>query len=352
MTTVRRPTTGRGDPSMADVAREAGVSLGTVSNVLNHPHKVSTPTRERVQAAIDRLGFVRNDAARSLASGSNHSIGLLLADIDNSLFVDLAHGAQDAAGGAGLNLLLANTMCSPVVQDQYLDLFDQARVNGLLLAPMEDSSEGIERMRAHGRQIVLINYAPEPDTCCAVLVDNEAVGFMAAQHLIAAGCTRLAFVAAVDAYQPVRDRRRGIRESIRSSGAGVTVEEIDSGGLTVAHGEAIGAALAARPAGDRPDGIIAVTDALAQGLIAELTTRHGIAVPGDVSVMGCEDNRSVETTVMPLTTVHMPGREMGREAVQLLLEEVADADHEHEHRTVVLQPHLVVRQSTAQMTPR
>jgi LacI family transcriptional regulator len=331
---------------MTDVAQAAGVSLGTVSNVLNHPHKVSAATSERVRAAISQLGFVRNDAARSLASGSNHSIGMLLADIDNSLFVDMAHGAQAAAGDAGLNLLLANTLCSPVVQDQYLDLFDQARVSGLLLAPMEDSMAGIERMRAHGRQIVLLNYAPEPDTCCAVLVDNEAVGRLAATHLMSIGCRRLAFVAAKDDYQPVRDRRRGILDAVHRASDGVSVEEVDSGGLTVADGERVGSALADRPPHLRPDGIIAVTDALAQGLIGALHVRHAIAVPDDIAVVGCEDNRSLETMVMPLTTLHMPGREMGEAAIALLLEEIADPGS-HAHRTVVLQPQVLVRRSSA-----
>ncbi|MDX2630652.1 LacI family DNA-binding transcriptional regulator, partial [Streptomyces scabiei] len=116
---------------MQDVAKAAGVSLGTVSNVLNHPAKVSPVTAQRVREAIDRLGFVRNDAARSLASGSNDSVGMVLADIENSLFIDMAHGAQEAARTAGLNLLLANTACDMGLQNDYLDVFDEARVTGV-----------------------------------------------------------------------------------------------------------------------------------------------------------------------------------------------------------------------------
>ncbi|WP_308061596.1 LacI family DNA-binding transcriptional regulator [Streptomyces scabiei] len=166
-------------------------------------------TAQRVREAIDRLGFVRNDAARSLASGSNDSVGMVLADIENSLFIDMAHGAQEAARTAGLNLLLANTACDMGLQNDYLDVFDEARVTGVLLAPMEDSTEGIARMRSHGRQIVLLNFAPRPGTCCSVLVNNEHVGYLAARHLIDTGRTRLAYVVAHDDYQPVRDRRRG-----------------------------------------------------------------------------------------------------------------------------------------------
>lgn len=329
---------------MQDVAYAAGVSLGTVSNVLNHPGKVSPTTARRVREAIERLGFVRNDAARSLASGSNNSIGLVLADIENSLFIDMAHGAQDAARAAGLNLLLANAACDLTLQDQYLDLFDQARVTGVLLAPMEDSTAGIARMRSHGREIVLLNFAPEPGTCCAVLVDNERVGYLAARHLIATGRTRLGFVAAHDVYQPVRDRRRGIHLAIEEAGTGVGLEEIDSVGLTTAHGRQVGAVLADRTPDRVPDGLIVVTDELANGLIHELHAVAGIRVPADVAVIGCENNRSAGTAIMPLTAVDGPGRKMGQEAVRLLVDEVSAAEH-HRHSTVVLEPSLVVRAS-------
>jgi LacI family transcriptional regulator len=371
---------------MQDVAEAAGVALGTVSNVLNHPGKVSASTAQRVRDAIERLGFVRNDAARSLASGSNNSIGFVLADLDNSLFVDMAHGAQQAARAAGYHLLLASAECEMTQQDQYLDLFDEARVAGVLLAPMEDSAEAIARMRSHRRQIVLLNFAPQPGSCCSVLVDNERVGYLAAKHLIEAGRRRLVFVAARDDYQPVRDRRRGIRRAAEEAGAGLV--EIDSGGLRTAHGRQIGARLAgdlraaeggpaaarlagdlraaeggpaaarlagdlraaeggpaaAWLAGDLPDGIIAVTDQLANGIAEELVLA-GVRVPAQVAIVGCENDRSAGSGPMPLTAVDAPGRMMGREAVRLLLDELSPAGR-HRHATVALEPELIVRASS------
>jgi LacI family transcriptional regulator len=329
---------------MQDVAKAAGVSLGTVSNVLNHPAKVSPATAERVREAIARLGFVRNDAARSLASGSNHSVGLVLADIENSLFIDMAHGAQEAARAVGLNLLLANTTCDMTLQDEYLDLFDQSRVTGVLLAPMQDSAAGIARMRSHGRQIVLLNFAPKPGTCCSVLVNNEHVGYMAARHLIDAGRTRLAYVVAHDDYQPVRDRRAGVRAAVAEAGAHVTLEEIDSVGLTTAHGHGVGKELARRTPGDLPDGLVVVTDELANGIIHELHTVAGVRVPDQVAIVGCENNRTAGSAAVPLTAVDAPGRAMGQEAMRLLMDEVASGER-HRHATVVLEPELIVRAS-------
>jgi LacI family transcriptional regulator len=135
----------------------------------------------------------------------------------------MAHGAQEAARAKGLHLLLANAACDMALQGGYLDLFDESRVTGMLLAPMEDSTDSIMRVRSHGRQIVLLNYAPRPGTCCSVLVDNEHVGYLAARHLIETGHRRLAFVAAHEDYQPVRDRRRGVRAAVEEARETVTL---------------------------------------------------------------------------------------------------------------------------------
>jgi len=336
---------GHAGPSMQDVADAAGVSLGTVSNVLNHPGKVRPATTRRVREAIERLGFVRNDAARSLASGSNNSIGFVLVDLENSLFIDMANGAQEAARAAGYRLLLASAQLDLTQQDQYLDLFDQARVTGVLLAPMEDVTDAVARMRSHRRQIVLVNYAPAAGTCCTVLVDNERVGYLAARHLIELGRVRLAFVAARDDFQPVQDRRRGVRAAVAEAGAGVGLVELDSGDLQTGYGRQVGALLARRARADLPDGVIAVTDQLANGIIEELHTVAGIRVPAEVAVVGCENDRAAGSGPMPLTAVDAPGRSMGREAIRLLLDEVSSGER-HRHTTVVLEPELIVRAST------
>lgn len=347
MTQVTPRPISRANPSMQDVAHHAGVSLGTVSNVLNHPEKVMPATAVRVRSSIDELGFVRNDAARALAAGSSRSLGLVLADIENSLFIDMVHGAQQGSKAAGLSLLLGNAACDLQQQEDYLDLFDEARVAGVLLAPMEDSSAGIRRMRAHGRQIVLLGYSPKDDDCCAVLVDNERVGYLAAQHLIESGRTRLAFIAGHDSYQPVHDRRLGVKRAVAESDGRVTVEEIDSGGLEHEDGQRIGAALLERSPGEIPDGVIAVTDAIGNGLIQRIMASGALSVPRDISVIGCENNRSAVSGPVPLSTVQPPGHEMGQQATSLLLEEIAALPGEHSHRTLVLQPTLVIRESTA-----
>lgn len=334
----------RVNPSMLDVARHARVSIATVSNVINRPEKVSQATALRVKAAIDALGFVRNDAARSLALGTSSGIGMVLADLGVSLFVDMANGARNRADAENIRVLLANTGCEMRQQEEYLDLFDGARMAGMLLAPMEDSLEGILRMRSHGRQIVLLNYHQDGCECCTVLVDNEQVGYLAAKHLIEIGRTRLAFLAGRDYFQPVHDRRIGVKRAVEEFG-GVHLEEIDTGGLLAPDGVRAAEQILMRRPELIPDGIIAVTDAIGLGLIEGIERNSSLRIGYDMSVVGCEDHRALPSGSVPMTTVRPPGEEMGEVAIELLLEEIS-GDVRHEHRTVVLQPTLVVRAST------
>lgn len=345
MTPAKPPKT---NPSMQDVAREAGVSIATVSNYVNGKGRLGEAAALRVQKAIEELGFVRNDAARLLATGSTNSLGMVVADLDNSLFVDMARGAQQYAEEANLRLVLGNSACTLERQDDYLHLFDEARVAGVLLAPMEDSQGGIERMRAHGRPIVLLNYQQQNVDCCTVLINNESVGYLAAKHLIDMGRRRLTFIAARDYYQPVHARREGVRRAVAES-TGVTLEEIDTDGLKFDDGLAVARRFAQLAEAELPDGIVGVTDDIANGLIWGLHDAGIARVPDDISVVGCEDNRSAQSGPVPLTAIHLAGTQLGEAATALILEELQAAPEEHVHRTVVLEPVLLLRSSTASM---
>lgn len=345
MTTTPRPSRSGSNPNLEDVARLAGVSRGTVSNALNYPEKVVPATLERVRRAISELGYVRNDAARSLAAGRSASLGFVLANIENSLFVDMIHGAQAASADTRMSILVGNSADSIVQQDAYLDLFDEARVAGVLLAPMEDSAGGIQRMRAHGRQIVLLNYNPHDHDCCAVLADNEMVGYLAARHLIDLGRRSLAFVAGKDNWQPVHARRLGVRRAVAEAGGTVSLEEVATESIFFDDGVGYAETFLALDPSRRPDGIVAVTDVIANGFIDRVMA-SGILVPDAVAVVGCENNRSATRAPILLTAVDTPGREMGVAAAALLFEEISTPADEHEHRVLTFAPSLVVREST------
>lgn len=330
---------------MLDVARRAGVSLGTVSNALNRPTIVAEKTRMRVQAAIEELGFVRNDAARSLAAGRSRTIGLVLTDVGNSLFVDIARGAERAAQEAGHSLLLANSDVDFARQESYLDIFDEARVAGIILAPLDASLEGVDRVRRHGRKVVLVNHAGNRSDCCSVLVDEEHGGYLAARHLMELGRRRLVFAGGPDDLHAVNDRRRGAKRAVAEADGGVSLEIIPGRSLNSPAGRRIAGDLASRGRSKLPDGILAPSDQLAAGIIHELTTVYGLRVPEDVAVIGYDNNQFATEGAIPLSTVGQPGQEMGRVATKLLLEEITSPSG-HEHRNLMLEPTLFPRKST------
>ena len=332
-------------PTLVDVAARAGVSIGTASNVLNHPDKVAPATVARVAEVIAELGFSRNSMASALASGDTRTLGLVVATLRNSLFVDIAQGAQRVARGRGFALQLASAETDVEQQEAHLDLFDSARVSGLMLAPMQNSRPAIDRLRRHGRPVVVLNYASGSRDVCTVLVDNEQVGYLAARHLIELGRTSIAFVAGMDELQPVPLRRRGVKRAVAETGGAVRLSELTVAGLDAPDGAAAGQRLVALGR-DRPDAVLAVTDLLAMAIISQLIAAR-VSVPDDVAVMGCDHDSAAWGGAIPLTSVSMEGEQMGAEAVRLLIDEIERGIGGHDHREVLLTPHLVVRESTA-----
>jgi LacI family transcriptional regulator len=345
MSRLNGPTRTNRPAKLIDVARHAGVSTGTVSNVLNHPDKVKEGTSARVMRSIEHLGFVRDTNASSLANGGSHDIGLVVIDLANSIFLDAARGAQSTARAAGLNLLMAGSENDFEVQSSNVDSFIGARVAGLLLAPVQDSSAQIQRLTKRHVPVVLVNYDPGTDHACSVIVDNDAAGYIAARHLIDLGRRRIAFVSVDWDLQPVEQRRHGIRRAVAETGGAVTLEEIVAEDLEVGSGNAIARQVADRDAAERPDAVVAVTDNLAVGFI-EQAADLGIDVPGDIAVMGTDDNTSAARCRLTLTTVTMQGRQLGSVAMELLMDEIRHGRDEHRHQRVVLTPQLVVQQST------
>jgi LacI family transcriptional regulator len=329
---------------LREVAAEAGVSIGTVSNALNSPQKLAPETLRRVRRAIDLLGFSRNDAARTLASGSGTGLGLVVPTFRNSLMVDIAEGAQRAARAEGLRLQLVNADSDDAAIEADIDLLLNGRVSGMLIAPMTDSRTEVDRVRRLGIPVVLVNYEVPSRDACSVVVDNELAGFMAAKHLIDLGHRRIVLVGGCYHFQPTALRREGARAAVRQAGSRVTLEEHDAGGIAAAHGTAVAGTFPGRVGRATPDAVLALTDALANGITTELVNR-GASIPDDIAVMGCDCNAFASTGPVPLSSVELRGSEMGKEAVRLLVDELSDQAH-HEHETIRLRPRLVTREST------
>jgi LacI family transcriptional regulator len=325
--------------SVRDVAERAGVSVGTVSNVLNNPDKVSPATAERVQAAITELGFVRNDAARQLRAGHSRSIGMIVLDVRNPFFTDVARGAEASAAEAHLSILLANSDERPEREAGYLDLFEEQRVRGILITPVGDVLPRLEQLRSRGIPCVLVDRLARSEGFSSVSVDDEAGGAMAMTHLADTGRRHVVFVGGPFTLDQVRDREAGARRVARERG--VRLDVVESANLSAAEGVQAGRMLA--DAEERPDAVFAANDVVALGLLQGLI-QSGLRVPEDVAIVGYDDIDFAASATVPITSIGQPRDRIGSEAVELLL---AEADGTAEPRQIVFGPGLVVRASSA-----
>jgi LacI family transcriptional regulator len=336
--------------SIRDVAARAGVSVGTVSNVLNRPEIVARTTRDRVHAAIKALGFVRNESARQLRAGRSRTIGLVVLDVANPFFTDVARGVEDEAAAAGLAVILCNTDEQLDKEQRYLDLLEEHRVQGVLITPVGEADQRLAPLQQRGTPVILVDSRSPSGRQCSVAVDDVLGGDAAMTHLLAEGHERISYVGGPVSLRQVADRRDGaVRALVRAGRTADDLEMIETTALNVAAGQRAGAEIAARPPRQRPTAAFCANDLVALGLLQEMT-RHRIRVPDELAIVGYDDIEFAAAAAVPLSSVRQPRQELGRMAAQLLLEEALGTDG-HKHRQVIFQPELEVRQSS-QARPR
>lgn len=333
-----------GRVGIKDVARHAGVSVGTVSNVINSPELVSEQVRLRVRTVIAELGYVRSESARQLRAGRSRMVGMLVLDLANPFFADVAKGAERTLRGMGLGVMVCNSAGSTAEEADYLSLFAEQRVRGVLVTPADTGGDGVGVLRGQGIPFVAVDRALPADEGCSVSVDDVLGGTIAVAHLLDAGHRRLAFVGGPDLTQ-VRDRVRGARAAVSDAGipadalVHITTERLD-----VASGRDAGARLLGLKS--RPTAVFCANDLLALGVLQALYGA-GVRVPDDIALVGYDDIEFAAAAAVPLTSVRQPAAEIGRAAAELLLDEITDATaRTHRHQRIVLLPELVVRESS------
>lgn len=330
--------------SVRDVARLAGVSVGTVSNVLNNPDVVAPSTQERVRHAIDELGFVRNESARQLRAGRSRSIGMIVLDVANPFFTDVARGVEELATEAGIAVILCNSDEDAAKEARYLSLLEEQRVQGMLLTPVNGVDPGLERLRRRGTPVVLLDRRAPGTDLCSVAVDDVLGGRLAVAHLAEAGHRRIAFVGGPDSIQQVRDREEGARRAWSDAGRDPgTLALIRSSGLNVAGGQTAAEVVLSTPASDRATAVFCANDLLGLGLLQGLMAA-GLRVPEDVAIVGYDDIEFAAAAAVPMSSVRQPRQLLGRTAARMLLEEASG--REHEHTQAEFEPDLVVRASS------
>jgi LacI family transcriptional regulator len=337
------PTASTRGASVKDVAARAGVSLGTVSNVLNRPDRVSAATRERVANAMAELGFVRNESARQLRAGRSRTLAYVMLDATNPFFTDVARGIELAAEDQDLSLFLCNSDNRSAREETYLEHLQQQRVQGILITPVDPLSPTLDAV-ARRTPVVIVDRTRPGDGFCSVAVDDVLGGRLAVEHLLDCGHDRVAFVGGPASVGQVRERLEGARQAWAGAGmsAGALVH-LPTPGLAVADGRAAGERLAGIPASRRPTAAFCANDLVALGLLQQVVSTGG-RVPDDLAIVGYDDIDFAAAAAVPLTSVRQPRRELGRRAAELLLDE--SEDREHTHQRVLFEPELVARRST------
>lgn len=340
--------------TISDVAREAGVALGTVSNVLNHPDKVRPETLALVNEAIAKLGYAPNQSARMLAGGSNRSFGLVLNNMEHGISLQIANGANAEARKNGYGLLIANTDNSPELRSQYLRYFAGTQMAGVLV--QATSAYDWEFTPSPGG--IPLAYLDCHNTAPGYYVsaDNIAQGRLIAEHAVECGA-RHVVIFGKDLLYKLGKRLKGIR-SVAECNPDVTFEFVDEGSWNLAHdGYAVGYRLGRRGPSERPDFVIALSDVLATGAIAGLQAA-GLSVPDDVRIAGCDGNPLAWSGNIPLTTIAPPGYEIGRRGVQFLIQQIeerraaatsfgsASTVESEENHQELIRPFLLARAST------
>jgi len=330
--------------SVKDVAATAGVSLGTVSNVLNRPERVSPSTRARVEQAMADLGFVRNESARQLRAGKSRLLAYVMLDATNPFFTDVASGVEDAAEAADLSLFMCNSSNSATREKAYLEHLVEQRVQGILITPVDPDSSTLDEVIRRGTPLVVVDRIRAGDTVCSVSVDDELGGRLAVEHLVDRGHRRVAYVGGPLSIGQVSDRWAGACRAWADAGLPEEdLVQIATGGLKVDEGRRAGERLLGLPERRRPTAAFCANDLTALGLLQHYITRSR-RVPEDLAIVGYDDIVFAAAAAVPITSVRQPRQLLGERAAALLLDETANPQHVHER--VVFTPELVARAST------
>jgi LacI family transcriptional regulator len=302
-------------PSVKDVAAQAEVSVGTVSNVLNRPELVSVATRERVEATMTELNFHRNASARQLRAGVSSTVGVIVSDVSNPFYIELIRGIEDRLALDDHTLIMCSSDNDPNREASFLRLLTEQGVRGVLITPMDTTSERLAALSSLGIPSVLLD-AVVPQRPC-VGVDNVHGGRQAVAHLLAMGHRRIALLAQ-ETLQPSRQRQQGAIEAVIAAGLdpAEVLRIVHLSDISAQGGQA--ALIPLLNSANPPTAVFTINDIVALGVLRELRVR-GLRVPDDVAVVGYDDLFLAAELMVPLSSVRQPMREMGWTAADLLL---------------------------------
>jgi LacI family transcriptional regulator len=329
-------------PTINDVAKRAGVAPITVSRVINNSGYFSEETRQRVETAINELGYVPNRLARGLRTKRTNTLALVMTDITNPFFTTVARGVEDVAGEAGYTVTFCNTDESEEKERKYLDLLVQQQVGGILLVPARSRPDSVNFLKKHSTPVVVLDRRLPGGEIDVVRCDSEAGAHEIVRLLINLGHKRIAMLGGPKGVSTADDRLLGYQQALAESGLNAEKELVQAGAFTQESGyEMARKAISRSP---RPTAFFAANNFIAFGALKALR-EEGLDVPDDLALVAFDDLPPALVTFPFLTVVAQPAHEMALEATKLLLARM-ESDSDREGQEIVLPTELIVRQSS------
>jgi DNA-binding LacI/PurR family transcriptional regulator len=337
---VKKPAT------IDDIARQTKVSKSTVSRALNGSSRISEATHRRILAAAKKLHYEPNYLARNLSRSSTLSVGVILEDIMNPFFTEVAKGIEEVLTKAGYTLLLAS---SGYIQNTELEVTRtllRNRVDGILITPVSMESPAVALLKARKLPFFVMNEKSDDADLNWIDSDNRAGGYLAAEHLLQLGHRRFVILRNQDLHG-TRDRFEGIRKALDDRRIPLSDQIILDGAATRQEGTRLVDGLIASAGREKlPTALIATNDLVAIGAMESLLA-HGISVPNRVSVIGYDDVYLAGLVCVPLTTVHQAKYRMGQIAATGLLQ-MLDGRQSPRGQQFLIKPRLIIRNSCKQ----
>ena len=328
-------------PTIHDVAKRAGVSPVTVSRVINNAGNVSAATREKVELAIEELGYVPSVMARSLRSKRTRTLALIVSDITNPFWTTVARGVEDTARSRDYSVFLYNTDENPLKQQRSLDVVVAQQVDGVIIAPYDSDAQNLAQLRQRDIPTVIIDRRIEGWDVDSVRGDSLSGAKALVQHLIGLGHQRIAMISGPAKTSTAEDRVAGYRMALAEAGIPLDTRLIRRGEYRTLSGEEL--TLGLLDEGLNPTAIFAANNAIALGVINAVEKR-GLRIPQDIALVCFDDLPDVSRLFPFLTVVVQPAYDMGVHAAQLLLSRL-DSEVSLQPRHVVLPTRLIVRHS-------
>lgn len=328
--------------TITEVAELAGVSIGTVSRVLNNG-SCKPETRQRVREAMDSLNYVPNHVARSLKRQTTEQIALVIPDIANPVYVAMAKSVQQTAKDRGFRLSLISTDGNSSEEEHALKSLEQRHVDGLIICSLRPTAKLVRQVEKANSRICVIGQLPEDTQVDNIRVDSASGVAMAVQHLVDQGRQIIGFINGTARTVPAESRQRGFKRSLTENHLPVDPDLTIHADFTMVGGHAAVDVLL----GNRPDidAIFCANDAMAFGVLRRLR-ELGKRVPQDVALVGMDDIELGKVSTPTLTTVSLLAGERGRIAAELLLERLSGKQKAEEPRKIMVMPRLIVRESS------